>query len=143
MNTCDETPVHSVTSQGIPAEEVLTLCDEVEDTSLPPLFLRVHWRFCRVSVRTIQTLDLRRKLPHLDTALLLRFPGGDPFSSRRKDQRVGYAFCPLCVANQDVIHVGWRGALRACFDAAFSAYRYQSFVPLAGKVTFLASVRMS
>jgi hypothetical protein len=31
MKTCDETTVHSVTSQGIPAEEVLTICDEVKE----------------------------------------------------------------------------------------------------------------
>ena len=107
MKPCDETTFHFVTSQSIPAEEVLKICDAVEDTSLPPLFLRVLWRFCRVSARTLQALVLL-KLPHLDTALLLRFPGGDPLSSRRKDQRVGYAFCPLCVANQDVIHLGWQ-----------------------------------
>ena len=44
MNNWDQTTFHSVTSQGIPADEVLTICDEVEDTSLPHLFLRVLWR---------------------------------------------------------------------------------------------------
>jgi len=77
------------------------------DLSIPPLFLRAFSRFCRVPVRTLQALDLQRRLPHLETALLLRFPGGDRFSSRRKDCRVGYSFCPLCIANQDVVHVRW------------------------------------
>ena len=45
--------------------------------------------------------------PHLETALLLRFPGDNPFSSRRKECRVGYSFCPLCIANQDLVHVRW------------------------------------
>jgi hypothetical protein len=30
MKTCDETTDHSVTSQGVPAEETLTISDEVE-----------------------------------------------------------------------------------------------------------------
>jgi hypothetical protein len=77
------------------------------DLSIPPLFLRALARLCRVPVRTLQALDLQRRLPHLETALLLRFPGDDPFSSRRKDCRVGYSFCPLCIANQDVVHVRW------------------------------------
>ena len=77
------------------------------DLSLPPSFLRALSRFCRVPVRTLQALDLRQRLPHLEKALLLRFSGGDPFSSRRKECRVGYAFCPLCLASQDVVHVRW------------------------------------
>jgi hypothetical protein len=77
------------------------------DHSIPLLFLRAISRFCRVPVRTIQKLDLRRRLPGVETALLLRFPRGDLFSPRLKDHRAGYAFCPLCIAIQDVVHVRW------------------------------------
>jgi hypothetical protein len=82
-----------------PAPQSLDLC-------LPLSFIQSIARFCRVPVRKLQALDLRQRLPHLQTALLLQFPS-DPFCPRRRHQRVGYAFCPVCVANQHVIHVHW------------------------------------
>ena len=103
------------------------------DFSLPPLFLRALSRFCRLPVRTLQALDLRRKLPHLETALLLRFPGGDPFSPRRKDQRVGYAFCPLCVANQDVIHVRWEWCFACVLRCSTHRIPLQVACPVCGE----------
>jgi len=42
------------------------------DLSLPPSFLRALSRFCRVPVRTLQALDLRQRVPHLEKALLLK-----------------------------------------------------------------------
>jgi hypothetical protein len=52
-------------------------------------------------------LDLSRRLPHLNWALLLRFSERFDWSQRQKGQRLGYAFCPLCLAEQRVIHVLW------------------------------------
>jgi hypothetical protein len=83
----------------IPGLQSLDLC-------LPPSFLQSIARFCRVPVGRLQALDLQRRLPHLQTALLLQFPG-DPVCPRRRHQRVGYAFCPMCITNQSVIHVHW------------------------------------
>jgi hypothetical protein len=83
----------------IPGLQSLDLC-------LPPSFLQSIARFCRVPVGRLQALDLQRRVPHLQTALLLQFPS-DPRCPRRRHQRVGYAFCPMCIANQSVIHVHW------------------------------------
>ena len=77
------------------------------DLDLPPLFLRSLSVFCRVSVDRLQSLDLAQRLPHLDRALLLEVSGKIRFSSRAGGQRVGYAFCPLCIAEQRIIHLHW------------------------------------
>lgn len=77
------------------------------DFSLPPLFFDSISEFCRVRVDTVQALDLSRRLPHMKSALLLRFPGTFYWCPRAKGQRLGYAFCPLCIADQRVIHVPW------------------------------------
>lgn len=77
------------------------------DYSLPPLFLRSLAAFCRVSVDRLQALDLAQRLPHLDRALLLEVSGKFWYNSRAGGQRVGYAFCPLCIAGQRTIHLPW------------------------------------
>jgi len=76
------------------------------DFGLPRLFLRSLSIFCRVSADRLQSLDLARRLP-LDRALLLEVSGKFRFSSRAKGQRVGYAFCPLCIAEQRTIYLPW------------------------------------
>ena len=43
--------------------------------------------------------------PH--RAVLLRFPSTSKPSPRRCDLRAGYAFCPLCIAQDSIIHVRW------------------------------------
>jgi hypothetical protein len=103
------------------------------DVSVPPLFLRTLSRFCRVPVRTLQALDLRRRLPHLETAMLLRFPGGDPFSSRRKECRVGYAFCPSCIANQHVVHVRWEWCFASVIRCSVHRIPLQVACPVCGE----------
>jgi hypothetical protein len=111
--------------------EVLSL--QSLDFSLPPSFLRALARFCRVPFRSLQDLDLQRKLSHLETALLLRFPGDDPSSPRRKHQRVGYAFCPLCVANQDVIHASWEWCFACLPRCSVHRIPLQDTCPLCGE----------
>lgn len=103
------------------------------DLSLPPLFLRALSRFCRVPVRSLQALDLQRRLPHLETALLLRFPSSDPLSTRRKEHRVGYAFCPLCIANQDVIHVRWEWCFACVIRCSVHRIPLQVACPACGE----------
>ena len=82
-------------------------CPESLDLGLQPSFLQAIARFCRVPIATIQALDLERRLPHLQKALLLRFPFGPECCSRRQAWRLGYAFCPLCIAQQPVVHIRW------------------------------------
>ena len=77
------------------------------DFDLPPVLLRSLSVFCRVSVDRLQSLDLAQRLPHLDRALLLEASGEFRFSSRAREQRVGYAFCPFCIAEQGTIYLHW------------------------------------
>ena len=77
------------------------------DLGLQPSFLQAIARFCRVPIATIQALDLERRLPHLQKALLLRFPFCPRRCSRLQAWRLGYAFCPLCIAQQPVVHIRW------------------------------------
>jgi hypothetical protein len=77
------------------------------DFNLPSPLLQSISTFCRVSVDTIMPLDLAKRLPEVTMALLLSFRDICGYSQRRKWQRLGYAFCPLCVAKQKIIHVPW------------------------------------
>jgi TniQ len=77
------------------------------DLNLPSLFLQSISEFCRVPVDRIQPLDLSKRLPGLTTALLLRFRETFDCSPRNKWQRLGYAFCPSCITEQNIIHVSW------------------------------------
>jgi hypothetical protein len=85
------------------------------DYELPDAAVRALSQFCRVAPEKIRVLDLRQRAPHLNPALLLRVQ--DPFSvimrPRSNLSRVRYAFCPLCIASQRVIHVYWEWSL-AC-----------------------------
>jgi len=64
-------------------------------------------RFCRVAAGTIRMLDLRQRLPGLTTAMLLRFQNGGWYYPRYAWERVRYAFCPACLAEQKIVHVPW------------------------------------
>src|ERR1019366_4330004 len=66
-------------------------------------------QFCRVAPEKIRALDLRRRSPHLSPALLLgfRFQNALLVCPRSSLRRVRYAFCPLCIASQRVLHVRW------------------------------------
>jgi hypothetical protein len=77
------------------------------DLGLPSPFLRAFSLFCRVPFRTLHALDLCQRMPHLQGALLLRFPSISPRCQRRRAQRLAYAFCSHCISAQSVLHVPW------------------------------------
>ena len=77
------------------------------DFGLTPLFLQSISIFCRAPVERIRVLDLSQRVPHLGGALLLRFTGGSACCPRAKWRRLAYAFCPLCIAEQSIIHIRW------------------------------------
>lgn len=83
------------------------------DSCLDPAFLQAIALFCRVPIRDLQSLDLRQRLPHSQHALLLRFGSASPSCHRHWDLRVGYAFCPICIAEHPIVHVPWDWCL-AC-----------------------------
>jgi hypothetical protein len=78
------------------------------DYAIPDAAVVALAQFCRVVPEKIRALDLRQRAPYLKPALLLRYQNisllGCPRSSLR---RVRYAFCPLCLCGQRVIHVRW------------------------------------
>jgi TniQ len=65
-------------------------------------------KFCRISPQAVRDMDLRQRAPHLDAVQLLRYQDALMFRCPRLSlRRVRYAFCPLCLAKQQVIHTRW------------------------------------
>ena len=117
-------------------------CSKSLDLSLPHLFLQSLAEFCRVPVDRLHGLDLSKRLPHLDWALLLRFNERFDWSQRKKLQRLGYAFCPLCLAEQRVIHVLWEWCFACVTRCAIHRTPLQTGCPNCGEsdpLTFGAS----
>ena len=78
------------------------------DRGLSSDFLRTFSHFSRIHINTLKALDLDSRLQRPEHAVLLRFPAISRSSLLRCcDLRVGYAFCPLCIAQDTVIHVRW------------------------------------
>jgi TniQ len=79
------------------------------DYAVPDSAVAALAQFCRIVPQKIRTLDLRQRVPHLSPALLLRYPQNVSlwWCPRCSWRRVRYAFCPLCLASQRVIHVRW------------------------------------
>jgi len=79
------------------------------DYDIPDTAVTALSQFCRVAPEKIQALDLRRRVPHLNPILLLRYHQNLSllWCPRCSLSRVRYAFCPLCLARQRVIHVRW------------------------------------
>jgi len=78
------------------------------DRALDSDFLRAFSHFSRTRINSLKALDLDSRLQRPHRALLLRFPAISKSSSFRCcDLRAGYAFCPLCIAQDSVIHVRW------------------------------------
>jgi hypothetical protein len=77
------------------------------DRTIDRSFLRAFSQFSRVHFLTLKALDLEARLQRSDRAVLLRFPSSSKPSPRRCDLRAGYAFCPLCIAQDSIIHVRW------------------------------------
>jgi hypothetical protein len=79
------------------------------DYAIPDAAVAALSQFCRVAPEKIRTLDLRQRIPHLNLVLLLRYPQDLSllWCPRCSERRVRYAFCPLCLARQPVIHLRW------------------------------------
>jgi TniQ len=75
------------------------------DYSVPEITLQALSHFTRVPSLTLRTLDLNVRVPQLNPALLLRFPGHDPF--RGHSLRLRYSFCPRCLIQQRRLHIRW------------------------------------
>lgn len=82
------------------------------DLHLEESFLRSLARFSRLPLRTLRQLSLERQVPFPEATLLLRF-SHKAGSSRLLCRRLGYAFCPHCIAHQSFVHVPWEWAF-AC-----------------------------
>jgi hypothetical protein len=82
------------------------------DVTIDDGFLRFMARFCRVPLRTLSSLSLEKQVSSPEAALLLRFNNSSR-GSRWLSQRLGYAFCPYCIAHQSFVHVPWEWAF-AC-----------------------------
>jgi TniQ len=77
------------------------------DRAIDRDFLRAFSQFSRVHFHTLNALDLNTRLQRSHRAVLLQFPSSSKPSPRRCDLRAGYAFCPLCIAQDLIIHVRW------------------------------------
>jgi hypothetical protein len=76
------------------------------DYCLPDAALTALSQFCRVPGKKIRALDLHQRAPNLNPALLLCFQNSS-ICPRCSPRRVRYTFCPLCLSDQQVIHVRW------------------------------------
>ena len=81
------------------------------DYGVPDAAVMALSKFCRVRPKTVRMLDLRHRVSGLTTAMLLAFKHSGVGCPRCSSHRIGYAFCPSCVANQPVIHVPWEWSL--------------------------------
>ena len=101
--------------QGLAYRYGRVLSNSPMDYSFPDGAVRALSKFCRIAPEKIRALDLRQRAPHLEPALLLRVqnPLAVLMCPRSNLSRVRYAFCPLCIASQRVIHVHWEWSL-AC-----------------------------
>lgn len=103
------------------------------DFNIPPIFLDSISAFCRVPVDRIRALDLSQRLPHLKTALLLRFPGNLSWCPRAKWKRLAYAFCPLCLADQRVTYVRWEWSFACITRCSTHRIPLQTGCPACGE----------
>ena len=81
-------------------------CDPI-DLSFPVAAVHALSQFCRIAPEKIRALDFRQQVPLLNPTFLLRFRDSVLPSSRCWPRRVCYAYCPSCIASQQVIHVRW------------------------------------
>jgi hypothetical protein len=111
------------------------------DSCLDPVFLRAIAHFCRVPIGALQSLDLVQRLPHSQHALLLRFGSASPSCHRHCDLRVGYAFCPICIAEPPSHMCRGTGALAALFAVPSMAHLFSLAVTPAASPIPSASLR--
>jgi hypothetical protein len=78
------------------------------DYSIPEKAVTALSKFCRTSPQAVRDMDIRRRAPQLDAVQLMRYEDDPLFRcSRLSARRVRYAFCPLCLAKERVIHTRW------------------------------------
>jgi hypothetical protein len=77
------------------------------DYGVPEAAVRALSQFCRVAPKKIRMLDLRQRILDLTPGTLLALQHGGVLCPRYSSHRVGYGFCPSCIAVQQVIHVPW------------------------------------
>ena len=77
------------------------------DCSVPTSASEALARFGRIPLRTLRQLDLQYRADGLNPASLLRFRSSPGRRARRHAQRVGYAYCSRCLAEQAVPHIRW------------------------------------
>jgi TniQ len=82
------------------------------DVNLDDGLLGFMARFSRVPFRTLSRLSLEKQVSNPEAALLLRV-NNNSSRSRLLSRRLGYAFCPYCIAHQRFVHVPWEWAF-AC-----------------------------
>src|SRR5258708_12450983 len=82
------------------------------DVNLDDGFLIFMARFSRVPFRTLSRLSLEKQVSNPEAALLLRF-NNNSSGCGLFSRRLGYAFCPYCIAHQSFVHVPWEWAF-AC-----------------------------
>jgi hypothetical protein len=76
------------------------------DLNLDDVFLIFMARFSRVPFRTLSRLSVEKQVSNPEAALLLRFNNSSS-GSRQLSRRLGYSFCPYCIAHQNFVHVPW------------------------------------
>jgi hypothetical protein len=73
--------------------------------------------FSRVPFRTLSSLSIEKQMSNPEAALLLRF-NNNSSGSRHLSRRLGYLFCPYCIAHQSFVHVPWEwifaGLMHCC-----------------------------
>jgi hypothetical protein len=82
------------------------------DVNLDDGLLRFMARFSRGPSTTLSRMSLEKQVSNPEAALLLRF-NNNSSGSRLLSRRLGYAFCPYCIAHQSFVHVPWEWAF-AC-----------------------------
>jgi hypothetical protein len=87
------------------------------DVNVDVGLLRFMARFSRVPFTTLSRMSLEKQVSNPEAALLLRF-NNDSSDSRLLNRRLGYAFCPYCIAHQSFVHVPWEWAFACLLHCA-------------------------
>ena len=77
------------------------------DYAVPDATLRTLSHFTRVPVTTLRKLDLSVRAPGLNSALLFRCHHRFCGCPRVCSSRLGYAFCPPCLAERKIVYIRW------------------------------------
>jgi hypothetical protein len=92
------------------------------DYSVPEATLQALSLFGRAPLSKLRNLDLSRRVPQVNYALLLRFPPLSLWCPRGSSWRVRYAFCPQCLVEQQITHIRWDW----CFAALVGCVEHRS-----------------